>query len=95
MPLTPRSRLARRSVPAGIQRPGIRRQAGADPLRQPDDKTPETIEKMRIAGRIAADALATAGAAVAPGVTTDELDRIGHGVLVRPRRLSSTLGCRG
>ena len=33
---------------------------------------------MRVAGRIAAQAMQTVGAAVRPGVTTDELDAIGH-----------------
>ena len=45
---------------------------------EPWVQTPEVIEKMRVAGRIAAGALAEAGNAVAPGVTTDELDRIAH-----------------
>ncbi|MQY22498.1 Phosphoglycolate phosphatase [Nocardia sp. RB20] len=39
-------------------------------------QTPETIEKMRLASKIAAQALQEAGKAVAPGVLTDDLDRI-------------------
>lgn len=50
---------------------------------------------MRIAGRIAADALALAGSNVAPGVTTDELDRIGHEYLLDHGAYPSTLGYRG
>ena len=50
---------------------------------------------MRIAGRIAADALALAGSHVAPGVTTDELDRIGHEYLLDHGAYPSTLGYRG
>ena len=38
-------------------------------------KTPEDIEKMRIAGRLAADVLEMIGAHVKPGVTTDEIGR--------------------
>src|ERR1700729_1172603 len=49
---------------------------------EPDVKDPETIERMRAAGRIAAQALAEVGRHVAPGVTTDELDRGGHEFLI-------------
>jgi len=54
----------------------------------------EVIEKMRIAGRIAALALAEVGANVAPGITTDELDRIGHEFLLDHNAYPSTLGYR-
>jgi methionyl aminopeptidase len=57
-------------------------------------QTAETIEKMRIAGRIAAQALAEVGKNVAPGVTTDELDRIGHEFLLDHNAYPSTLGYR-
>lgn len=58
-------------------------------------KTPETLAKMRAAGRLAADALALVGSHVTPGVTTDELDRIGHEFLVANGAYPSTLGYRG
>ena len=41
-------------------------------------KTPEEQEKMRTAGRLAADVLDMIGAYVQPGITTEELDRICH-----------------
>ena len=41
-------------------------------------KAPDVIERMRKACRIARDILEEVGAAVAPGVTTDEIDRISH-----------------
>ncbi len=41
-------------------------------------KSPEAVERMRVAGRLAADVLDMIGAYVAPGVTTDELDAICH-----------------
>lgn len=41
-------------------------------------KTPEQQEKMRVAGRLAAEVLDMIGAHVAPGVTTGELDEICH-----------------
>lgn len=45
-------------------------------------KTPEEQEKMRVAGRLAADVLDMIGAHVRPGVTTDELNRICHQYIV-------------
>jgi methionyl aminopeptidase len=47
---------------------------------------------MRVAGRIAAQALAAVGQQVAPGVTTDELDRVGHEFLCDHGAYPSTLG---
>ncbi len=55
-------------------------------------QTPETIEKMRIAGRIAAQAMREAAAVIAPGVTTDEVDRVGHEFLCDHGAYPSTLG---
>jgi methionyl aminopeptidase len=49
---------------------------------------------MRVAGRIAAQALEEVGRHVAPGVTTDELDRIGHEFLCDHGAYPSTLGYR-
>ena len=62
---------------------------------EPDVKDAETIERMRIAGRIAAQALAEVGRNVAPGVTTDGLDRVGHEFLCDHGAYPSTLGYRG
>src|ERR1700740_679771 len=41
-------------------------------------KTPDEQEKMRVAGRLAAEVLDMIGEHVVPGVTTEELDRICH-----------------
>ena len=41
-------------------------------------KTPEEQDKMRVAGRLAADVLDMIGEHVRPGITTDELDSICH-----------------
>lgn len=41
-------------------------------------KTPEEQDKMRVAGRLAADVLDMIGEHVQPGVTTEELDQICH-----------------
>jgi methionyl aminopeptidase len=62
---------------------------------EPNVKDAETIERMRVAGRIAAQALAEVGRHVAVGVTTDELDRIGHEFLCDHGAYPSTLGYRG
>jgi methionyl aminopeptidase len=83
-----------RHVPAEIPRPEY---VGKKAPRtgEPDVKTPEIIEKMRVAGRIAAQALEEVGKNIAPGVTTDELDRIGHEFMLDHGAYPSTLGYRG
>jgi methionyl aminopeptidase len=58
-------------------------------------QTQETIALMRVAGRLAANALAEVGKAVAPGITTEELDQIGHDYLCDHGAYPSTLGYRG
>lgn len=45
-------------------------------------KTNEDIEKMRVAGRLAADVLEMIGPYVQEGITTEELDRICHDYIV-------------
>lgn len=45
-------------------------------------KTPEEIERMRIAGRLAAEVLAMIEPYVEPGVTTEQLDQICHRYIV-------------
>jgi len=61
----------------------------------PDVHDGATIAAMRVAGRLAGDALQAVGRAVAPGVTTDELDRVGHEFLVSHGAYPSTLGYPG
>jgi methionyl aminopeptidase len=46
-------------------------------------KRPEEIEKMRIAGRLAAEVLDFITSHVKPGVTTDKLDRLCHDYMVK------------
>lgn len=60
-----------------------------------DIQTTETIERMRIAGRLAASALQEVGSNIQPGVTTDDLDKIGHEFLCDHGAYPSTLGYRG
>ena len=49
-------------------------------------KTPEQIEKMRVAGRLAADVLDMIGPFVEAGITTDELDKICHDYIVNTQQ---------
>ncbi|MAU82130.1 type I methionyl aminopeptidase [Gordonia sp. Z-3] len=84
-----------RPVPDSIERPEYAWRDTVNEGHEPWVQTPETIEKMRVAGRIAANALAEAGRAVAPGVTTDELDRIAHEYMVDHGAYPSTLGYKG
>ncbi len=49
-------------------------------------KTPDEIEKMRVAGRLTAEVLDMIGAHVTPGVTTEELDRICHDYIVHQQQ---------
>lgn len=55
----------------------------------------ESLGRMRVACRVAADVLLRTGAAVAPGVTTDELDAIAHETYVEFGAYPSTLGYGG
>ena len=83
-----------RQVPPQIPRPeyvGRKRPKTGEP----NVKDAETIERMRAAGKLAARALNEVGRHVAPGVTTDELDRIGHEYLIGHGAYPSTLGYRG
>jgi len=49
-------------------------------------KTAEDIEKMRVAGRLAAEVLDMIGPYVVPGVSTGELDRICHDYIVNQQQ---------
>jgi methionyl aminopeptidase len=83
-----------RAVPATIARPEYvgRRYPRTG---EPEVKDAGTIKRMRVAGAIAAQALAEVGRHIVPGVTTDELDRVGHDFLVGHGAYPSTLGYRG
>jgi methionyl aminopeptidase len=61
---------------------------------EPWVQTDETIEAMRVAGRIAAQALVEGGKAVKPGATTDDIDAIVHEFLLDNHAYPSTLGYR-
>jgi len=99
MPLTyasvaPGTVSPRLQVPASIARPEYVDRPAPERYDGPEVKDAETIEKMRIAGRIAAQAMEAAAAVIAPGVTTDEIDRVGHEFLLDHGAYPSTLGYR-
>jgi methionyl aminopeptidase len=68
-----------------------------EPIRRDESmvKSPEIIERMRVAGRIAAEVLDVTGRAAAPGVTTEELDRIAHEAYIERGSFPSTLNYHG
>ncbi len=84
----------RRPVPAHIPRPEYVDKEAPTPFTGSEVKDEETVERMRIAGRLAAQALQLVGKHVEPGRTTDELDRIGHEFLCDNGAYPSTLGYR-
>jgi methionyl aminopeptidase len=89
-PLSPR-----RKVPKTIARPSYALLGEPGPTHPPRARTAEELAHMRVASDIASEALAAAAAAIAPGVTTDELDRIAHEVMVERGAYPSTLNYRG
>jgi methionyl aminopeptidase len=93
--LTPGVISARRAVPDGIVKPHYVEGSGPPDADDPMVKTPATIASMRVAGAIAADALVEVGRHVTPGITTDELDRIGHEFVISRGAYPSTLGYKG
>ncbi len=94
-PVAPGTISPRRPVPAHIPRPEYVDKPAPERFTGSEVKDAETIERMRVAGRLAAQALAEVGKHVAPGVTHDELDRIGHEFLLDHDAYPSTLGYRG
>ena len=83
-----------RNVPSSIPRPEYVGRPGPARFTGPEVKDADTIARMRVAGRIAARALASVGEHVRPGVTTDELDQVGHDYLIGQDAYPSTLGYR-
>ncbi|BAU32432.1 type I methionyl aminopeptidase [Microcella alkaliphila] len=84
-----------RPVPAAIARPPYVGKAAPPEHVGGDVYDAETVERIRAAGRIAAGAVEAVGAAIRPGVTTDELDRIAHEFVTAHGAYPSTLGYRG
>ena len=85
----------RRAVPSDIARPEYVGKAAPQKNVHGDVWPPEDIERIRAAGRIAAQAVELVGQHVVPGVTTDELDELAHDFIVSHGAYPSTLGYRG
>ena len=84
-----------RRVPSAIPRPEYVGKPGPAPYTGPEVQDSGTIERMRIASRIAARAMEEAAKSIEPGVTTDELDRIAHEYMCDHQAYPSDLGYRG
>jgi methionyl aminopeptidase len=67
-----------RSVPSHIARPPYAATGRVERWAEDRVKSPEIIERMRHAGKVAAEILRLAGEMVRPGMTTDEIDVFVH-----------------
>ncbi|MEZ5229454.1 MAG: type I methionyl aminopeptidase [Acidimicrobiales bacterium] len=86
---------AQRAVPDHIVRPDYVRLGRVTTPTGPQIQTAESLERLRRAGNVAAEVLLAAGRAVAPGITTDELDAIAHDTYLAHGAYPSTLGYYG
>ena len=85
----------RATVPAEIGRPPYAETGQPLEHDEPPVQPPEVIEAMRRAGRAAAEVLRETGAAVRPGINTDELDRICHEACIARGGYPSPLNYKG
>ncbi|MTD59504.1 type I methionyl aminopeptidase [Amycolatopsis pithecellobii] len=93
-PLKPGVQAPRRPVPVSIPRPEYVDRPAPKRYDGSDVRTAEVIEAMRVASRIAAQALEEGGKAVKPGNTTDDVDKVVHEFLLDHKAYPSTLGYR-
>ncbi|TFC07270.1 type I methionyl aminopeptidase [Cryobacterium mannosilyticum] len=84
-----------RPVPRHITRPEYVGKESPARFTGSDVYSAEKIELIRESGRIAARAIEAVGRAIRPGVTTEQLDAVGHDFLVAHDAYPSTLGYRG
>lgn len=84
-----------RSVATSIRRPEYVGKAAPTPYTGNDVYSPDDVERIRRAGGIAARAVEAVGAAIKPGMTTEQLDVIAHEFVVGEGAYPSTLGYRG
>lgn len=84
-----------RAVPSSITRPPYVGRPTPPEHVGGDVYSPEQIAKIREAGRISSQALDLVGQSIRPGMTTDEIDQIGHDFVVAAGAYPSTLGYRG
>ncbi len=84
-----------RLVPPEIRRPDYADSGKPRSWAEPMVKSADVIARMRVAGRVAAEVLVETGAAVGPGVTTDELDKICHQACIKRGAYPSPLNYQG
>lgn len=85
----------RRDVPDHIEAPGWAEDGGGSDRSESDVKSADVLDRMRRTGRLAGDVLQQVGAAVAPGVTTDELDELCHTLSIEADAYPSPLNYGG
>lgn len=85
----------RREVPAHIVRPPYAETGKVQRWQESAVKTPEIIEKMRVAGKMGAEVLKLAGEFVRPGITTDEIDIYVHNLCIERNSYPSPLNYSG
>jgi len=83
------------AVPAAIKRPEYVGKIAPEEWTGGHVKSPEHVEKIRAAGRLAAQAIELAGNSISPGMKTNDLDVVVHEFLVTNGAYPSTLGYRG
>jgi methionyl aminopeptidase len=93
--LIPGTLSLQKTVPTTIRRPEYVGKSRPTEGVVGDFYTTDQVEKIRLAGSIAARALVEVEKAIAPGVTTDALDQIAHDFLISHGAYPSTLGYRG
>jgi methionyl aminopeptidase len=84
-----------REVPAHIPRPSYAETGEPARWDEPRIKSPEIIDAMRHAGRLAAEVLRQAGDLVRPGITTDDIDAEVHRMCIERDAYPSPLNYHG
>ena len=93
--LTPGAVSKSLSVPKSIVRPEYVGKSSPAEWTGGHVKNPEQVEKIRAAGKLAAQAIELAGKSIEIGISTNELDIIVHNFLTSNGAYPSTLGYRG
>jgi len=84
-----------RTVPDHIARPSYADTGEVERWDEPVVKSPEVIDAMRHAGRVASEVLRLAGEFLQPGITTDDVDAYVHDLFIERGAYPSTLHYHG
>jgi len=84
-----------RTVPDHIARPSYADTGEVERWDEPIVKSPEVIEAMRHAGRVASEVLRLAGEFLQPGIATDDVDAYVHDLFIERGAYPSTLNYHG